>query len=376
MTWLYIPLACVQESGCSMKDLEPHPSFLELNSALSVTLKGKPLASRRLSITWKKGILDESPIWSDLTTFDGAALRGKVDCIVAGFPCQPHSVAGNRKGTDDERWLWNDIARIIRDVSPRFVFLENVRGLLSSGGFTPVLSSLVGLGFNIEWGVLAASEVGASHKRERVFILAYRDSLRKQQPQRAISKSGGRTGDESEVLGNSNSDGLQARGLSGRSQSQDSMYCSTSSEMGNTMHNGCIANKITGSTNTGNDSIKTGKITAIKLERSSHSQLANARRIGLRSRGSADGENDRPIISPNSQFLFAPGPESKHWSSILSASPYLAPAIESSFCVSLDGLAVVVDESRSDQIRAAGNGVVALCAATAFVLLAKRAGII
>lgn len=365
-------------SGVGMLDegLRAACEFLDIEQRTVCYVERESFSVSTLVKHMEKGILDESPIWSDITTFNGAAWRGKVDCIVAGFPCQPHSVAGNRKGTDDERWLWNDITRIIRDVSPRFVFLENVRGLLSSGGFTPVITSLVGLGFNIEWGVLSASEVGASHRRERVFILAYRDSLRKQQPQRVVRKSRGRTGNESEVLGDTNSDRLQEGRLSGRSQSQNTMHSCTSSEMGNTVHNGCIANEITGGTNTGNDNIKTGKNAAVQSERSSDSQLANAECVRLRSRGSADREYVGAVFSSDSEFLFAPSPESKHWGGIVANNPHLAPATQPDVCMLDNGVAYLVDSSRSDQIRAAGNGVVPLQAATAFVLLAKRAKII
>jgi DNA (cytosine-5)-methyltransferase 1 len=117
--------------------------------------------------------LDGAPIWSDLTTFDATAWRGSVDCITAGFPCQPHSQAGKRKGTDDERWIWPDIARIILESGAWLVVLENVPGLLSSGGFGPVLADLAEMGFAAEWGMLSAEKVGASQLRERVFVVAY-----------------------------------------------------------------------------------------------------------------------------------------------------------------------------------------------------------
>lgn len=68
--------------------------------------------------------LDAAPVWSDLTTFDAASWRGKVDCVTAGFPCQPHSVAGKREGLADERWIWDDIARIIRDSGAWLVCLD------------------------------------------------------------------------------------------------------------------------------------------------------------------------------------------------------------------------------------------------------------
>ena len=125
--------------------------------------------------------LDQAPIWDDLTTFPSELYRGKVDLITAGFPCQPFSVAGQRKGTDDERWIWGDIARVIRQVGPCFVFLENVPGLLTnSGGYGTVLGDLAGLGFDAEWGVFSAAEVGAPQLRKRVFILAHSSSDRLQ----------------------------------------------------------------------------------------------------------------------------------------------------------------------------------------------------
>ena len=95
-----------------------------------------------------------------------------VDLICAGYPCQPFSQAGRRKGTEDERHLWPAVRDAIRDVGPRLVVLENVRGHLSLG-FGEVLGDLADLGFDAEWGLLRASDVGAPHRRERVFIVAY-----------------------------------------------------------------------------------------------------------------------------------------------------------------------------------------------------------
>ncbi len=117
------------------------------------------------------GILDHAPIWSDLTTFDGRRWRGCVDIISAGIPCQPFSVAGKRKGFEDDRWIWDDVERIIRDVGPRFVFLENVPGINRSG-LPSILRTLAEGGFNAEWDLFRASDVGAPHKRERWFLLA------------------------------------------------------------------------------------------------------------------------------------------------------------------------------------------------------------
>ncbi len=115
--------------------------------------------------------LDRAPLWADLLTFDGSAWRGAVDIISAGFPCQPWSAAGKRRGTNDDRWLWPGIADIVRDVAPRVVFLENVPGLVR-GGLELVLADLAHLGYDAAWSTLRASSVGATHQRDRVFIVA------------------------------------------------------------------------------------------------------------------------------------------------------------------------------------------------------------
>ena len=122
--------------------------------------------------------LDSCPIWDDLITFDGAAWRGRVDIVAAGFPCQPFSTVGTRGGTDDDRWLWPDIARIIADVEPGFVLLENV-GQLVAHGLPEILCALAALGFDAEWGLLAASAVGAPHRRERFWLAAHRPIVRR-----------------------------------------------------------------------------------------------------------------------------------------------------------------------------------------------------
>jgi DNA (cytosine-5)-methyltransferase 1 len=118
--------------------------------------------------------LDEAPVWDDIDTFDGKPWRGVVDLVVAGFPCQPWSVAGARKGTEDERWLWPRIAEIIGEVGPGYVFLENIPGLVSGGGLAEVLGGLASMGYDAEWASVRASDAGAPHRRERVFILGRR----------------------------------------------------------------------------------------------------------------------------------------------------------------------------------------------------------
>lgn len=116
--------------------------------------------------------LGPAPVWcGELASFDASLFAG-VDLVTAGFPCQPFSVAGKRLGTDDERWLWPEIARIVRDVGPGLVFLENVSGLVPHGLGT-VLGDLAELGFDADWDLFRASDVEAPHRRERWFCLAH-----------------------------------------------------------------------------------------------------------------------------------------------------------------------------------------------------------
>ena len=119
----------------------------------------------------QQGNLAEAAIWSDLRTFDARAWRGSVDLVVGGYPCQPFSFAGRRKGADDPRHLWPEVLRIYRESGARYLFCENVAGHLSLG-FADVLADLAEVGATVEWGVFRASDVGAPHRRERLFFLA------------------------------------------------------------------------------------------------------------------------------------------------------------------------------------------------------------
>lgn len=131
-----------------------------------------PYAAATLVARMEQTLLDPAPIWDDLTTFDGHPWCSRVDLITAGFPCQPFSTAGRRRGVDDDRWLWPDIARIISEVRPGIVVLENVPQLVRHG-LPYVLADLACLGFDAEWGMFAAAEVGATHLRKRFWLLAY-----------------------------------------------------------------------------------------------------------------------------------------------------------------------------------------------------------
>tara|TARA_Y100001973_G_C5204594_1_gene340514 strand:- start:2879 stop:3559 length:681 start_codon:yes stop_codon:yes gene_type:complete len=119
------------------------------------------------------GSLERFPIHDDVYHFDGKPLQGEVDIITAGFPCQDISKA-NPKGAGingNKSGAWSEVARIVGEVLPRYVFLENTPALLCRG-FDRVLGDLAELGYNAQWCVLGASDVGAPHRRRRLWVLA------------------------------------------------------------------------------------------------------------------------------------------------------------------------------------------------------------
>lgn len=125
----------------------------------------------------KHGARDSSLFERSGSTGTGNAggQEGGLCCLSGGFPCQPHSVAGKRKASLDERDLWGECARIAGEFKPRWCVFENVPGLLSSEGgtfFARVVGDLAALGYRVGWGVWGANDVGALHRRDRVFIVA------------------------------------------------------------------------------------------------------------------------------------------------------------------------------------------------------------
>jgi DNA (cytosine-5)-methyltransferase 1 len=118
------------------------------------------------------GCLPWFPIFEDVSKFDGNPWRGLVDIVAGGFPCQDISASGKGAGIEGERsGMWFHMARIIGEVRPRYAFVEN-SPMLTSRGLGRVLGDLAEMGYDARWGVLGASEVGAEHERERIWIAA------------------------------------------------------------------------------------------------------------------------------------------------------------------------------------------------------------
>ncbi len=324
--------------------------------------------------------LDEAPIWDCLESFPSELYRGKVDLISAGFPCQPWSVAGQRKGIEDERWLWPLIADIIREVGPRIVFLENVPGLLI-GGAGPVLGELASMGFDSEWGIFSASEVGASHKRERIFILAHSKEPRRQgsddesrggktqRPQPRPHGDKGLAHAEGERLGETGESGSGSKkrpsgegsemahaegrglGVGGESSGGHRLSEGSDKELADADGEGFGGRRIAEDGLPSREGQDMGDPSVQGLQESVEPERGEGATEGI---GGLDEGLER------SSFPFPPGPgDSDGWTRYSGPKPALRRGSH--------GLAY-----RNDRLRALGNGVVPLEAAYAFRTLADR----
>jgi len=164
----------------------------------------------------RDGLLDDAPIWDDVRTFDGKPWRGVVDLISAGFPCQPYSSAGKQRADADERNLWPDTIRVVREVRPRYVLLENVSRLLVYPYARRIFADLAESGYDCRWDCLPAAAVGAPHIRDRLFIVAYTGRLQSGKPISefgqsvpAITPGDGGDGRLAEVLAYTTESGLE-----------------------------------------------------------------------------------------------------------------------------------------------------------------------
>lgn len=264
--------------------------------------------------------LDQAPIWGDITTFNGRPWHGKVGIISAGVPCQPVSYAGKRGGKADERWLWPHAARVVREMEPGIIFLEQVRG--GVGAWLPdVLGSLADLGYDAEWDVFSAAARGAPHIRERLFVLAYAPECRSRSFE---------PGEQQEVW------------------AEESPCCSAVG------HPEC-----TGSSGAGT---RPQPARLFNSTRPSSQTMGNPDLTGLEGRA-------EPVRGSRDELpAWPPGSEDEDaWQAVIAQWPML----ESAVCRVADGSA-----SRVDRLRALGNGVVPLVAAHAFRTLAVRARMI
>ena len=351
--------------------------YLGIQNRTVCYVEREAYAAAVLAARIQEGSLDAAPIWSDVTTFIARRWAGVVDCVVAGFPCQDLSVAGLRAGLDGARsGLFFEVLRIARDCGAEWLFLENVAGIatataaavdeaegaLEERAAARVVGELADLGWDAEWITISASDVGASHGRDRWFCLAKK---------MADPHSGGRIRERAERTRGAEVKGAgHALGHAGLqrqfAQQRDARPAGTDGAVEN--RHGVGAHR--------------GGRGAEKVRRGEPAQsdcsLANAGQPGLsltqqpgakrpwrRSKGGATAELCR---AP----LFAPGPADSGWAEIIRQRPHLAPALEPGFRGVADGVAHRMDDSRAQRLKCCGNGVVATQAAAAFVELYRR----
>lgn len=168
-------------------------------------------AASVLAARQNDGQLPAFPIWSDVSSFDGKPWRGIVDVISGGFPCQDISSSGKGEGITGERsGLWKEFSRIIGEVRPTYAFVEN-SPMLTIRGLGTVLRDMAALGYDAEWCVLGADDLGANHHRKRIWILAHANSHKLQS--RTHERGGqGEAAGTKELFANSVRKGLQRGG--------------------------------------------------------------------------------------------------------------------------------------------------------------------
>ena len=251
-----------------------------------------------------------------------------MDLIVGGYPCQPFSSAGKRLGEDDPRHLWPEIRRITKEIKPRFVFFENVAGHLTLG-LCDVLRDLQEMGFRCSAGLFTAEEVGASHRRERLFILgmANRDS----------------------GMPRSESSDWRAERIKKES---DDHGCGR--ELADTVCKLCQRRMAPE---------ERERLSTFEHDCGELADAMSNRSQGIDETWTTDGTTERSDGSKLPDF--PPGPKDfDAWRRIIEQHKELSPSIEREFHRMDDGLA-----SRVDRLRACGNGVVPLVAAYAFTTL-------
>ncbi|AZM95120.1 MULTISPECIES: DNA cytosine methyltransferase [Vreelandella] len=179
------------------------------------------------------------PIWSDVCSFDGKPWRGRVDVVSGGFPCQDISAAGKGAGIKGQRsGLWEQMARIIREVQPGYVFVEN-SPVLTSRGLGRVLGDLAEMGFDAPWGCISAADLGAHHERERIWIVAYSHSLREQQPERGKCEKWGWASNSGQKMADAAGIRLEQKWPPGRYGSEVSVIGRCSKDVSHTKRLGC-----------------------------------------------------------------------------------------------------------------------------------------
>lgn len=179
--------------------------------------------------------------YGDIKETDFTVWRGQIDILTGGFPCQPYSAAGKRLGKQDERHLFPEMLRAVREIKPRWVVGENVRGLVSWNGglvFEEVQSQLEAEGYSVQPFLLPAASVNAPHKRDRVWFIAYTNDKGRGSEPRNLSEEDGKISERNQDAKPSHSDTLHATDPSSLRRGGGNIRPKTDKEQGNEMGQG------------------------------------------------------------------------------------------------------------------------------------------
>lgn len=388
-------------SGVGGLDLAVHLAVPRARTVVYV--EREAYAAATLVARMEDETLDRAPVWDDLKSFDGRPWRGRVDCIVGGYPCQPFSVAGSRKGTADERHLWPWIATLIDEVQPALCFFENVPGHVALG-LREVLEDIESLGYRVvghdeapTFGLFTAKEVGAPHKRERLFILAVRvaDAENPERGPMLPGSVGHRHGcGRGEAHVPTGGGGAEVRTSEGLDDAAGARYDGTGERAGSDERGGerlpCEGRAEVRTSEGLADGEGLSEREPHDAERPEPREYARPDLGGVcggvpapdaERRGDAEGERlegrgDCGLGGTYERLAWPPGRENDdaRWLYTLRHEPWLAPATEG---VPEPTLRRMVDgpPARADRLRACGNGVVPLEGAYAFRTLGTIAGI-
>lgn len=380
-------------SGTGMLDLAVKLAFEHVTGRWPRVLgfaEREAFAAALLLARMEEQSLEPSPVFcGDFRDLDARPLRGHCDLFAAGLPCQPYSAAGKRRGLRDERSYGKGdgplphALRIISECAPALVCLENVPQWVTSGAFRRFGDSLAALGYEIEDPLFVrASDVGASHRRERVFILAHLPGQRKRFLVSTGLRPEGRGAPHPERRGPAMADDQsERRGARGAESSLHGGRPAASKSGGPVADTHGQRRQQERGSPSGDEGPNAGRCPSHHHEPECAGEaVADAECTGRFpaalggihcEQESLGARNEHPagFRSP----LFAPGPDDfEAWAHALRNAPHLAPALEPGVCVLADGMAFPLDASRPDQLRCAGNGVVALQAAAAFAHLFRR----
>ncbi|MEM4723624.1 MAG: DNA cytosine methyltransferase [Candidatus Hadarchaeum sp.] len=289
--------------------------------------------------------LDEAPIWSDLATFDGKPWRGKVGGIVGGYPCQPFSFAGSRAGKHDSRHLWPHISRIIEECEPEWCFFENVPGHVTLGYYDTVRPALESYDFRVAETLIEAADVGAPHKRQRLFILAAKQSAAERIAEAVVFP-------DARLW---SIDGAQYVDVADAScegwRQEQAGYASISGSKTESCGSKVVYPECE------------------RLQGELWPGCAYPQGREVEDGSSSDASN---LLDAPGYLCFPPAPQQfEAWRAVLGRFPLLAPAIEPELCGVAHGPAAGVDIPSSARLQLLGNAVVPLQAWLAFAVLAR-----